>query len=48
MERRAVMTWAQRLKRVFNIVIETCKKKLTSARTGLRPVSRAPPANLFD
>ena len=26
MERRAVMTWAQRLKRVFNIDIETCKK----------------------
>ena len=23
-ERRAPMTWAQRLKRVFNIVIETC------------------------
>ena len=28
MERRAVMTWAQRLKRVFNIDIETCKKSL--------------------
>jgi hypothetical protein len=24
-ERRAAMTWAQRLKRVFNIDIETCK-----------------------
>jgi len=24
-ERRAAMTWAQRLKRVFNIGIETCK-----------------------
>jgi len=23
-ERRAAMTWAQRLKRVFNIDIETC------------------------
>jgi len=25
MERRAAMTWAQRLKRVFNIDIETCE-----------------------
>ncbi|MCP3869621.1 MAG: IS91 family transposase, partial [Gammaproteobacteria bacterium] len=25
-ERRASMTWAQRLKRVFNIDIETCSK----------------------
>ena len=26
-ERRAAMTWAQRLKRVFNIDIETCKAR---------------------
>ena len=25
-ERRAAMTWTQRLKRVFNIDIETCRK----------------------
>ena len=25
-ERRAAMTWAQRLKRVFNIDIETCRE----------------------
>ena len=72
-ERRATMSWAQRLKRVFNIDIETCgecgdpvkviaciedpvvvekilthlQEKLTSAPAGLRPASRAPPADLF-
>ena len=72
-ERHASMTWAQRLKRVFNIDIETCpecggavkviaciedpvviekilahlQEKLNSAPAGLRPASRAPPADLF-
>ena len=72
-ERRAAMTWAQRLKRVFNIDIETCREcggavriiaciedpvvidkilthlqeKLTPVPAGLRPESRAPPADLF-
>jgi len=67
------MTWAQRLKRVFNIDVATCQacggavkviaciedprviekilthlqEKLTSAPAGLRPASRAPPADLF-
>ena len=72
-EPRAAMTWAQRLKRVFGIDIETCRacggtvriiacieelaviekilthpqEKLTSAPAGMRPASRAPPADLF-
>jgi hypothetical protein len=72
-ERRVSMSWAQRLKRVFNIDIETCREcggavrivasiedpvviekilahlqeKLTAAPAGLRPASRAPPADLF-
>ena len=72
-ERRASMSWAQRLKRVFNIDIETCgecggpvkviaciedpavidkilthlQEKITPAPAGLRPASRAPPADLF-
>ena len=79
------MTWAQRLKRVFNIDIETCREcggavrimpkalaalagqalacfegpvvidkilthlqeKFTPVPAGLRPASRAPPADLF-
>ena len=67
------MTWAQRLKRVFGIDIETCREcggtvkviaciedpvviekilthlqeKLTPTPAGLRPESRAPPADLF-
>ena len=67
------MRWAKRLKRVFNIDIETCREcggavsiiaciddpvvideilthlqeKLTPAPAGLRPESRAPPADLF-
>jgi len=72
-ERRASMTWAQRLKRVFNIDIETCRacggavkviaciedpvvienilthlqEKGTPEPAGLRPASRAPPADPF-
>jgi hypothetical protein len=50
-ERRAAMTWAQRLKRVFGIDIETCPECLDKHEppqwTGLLPESRAPPAGVF-
>ncbi len=35
-ERRASMTWVQRLKRVFNIDIETCGERRLSRYGGLR------------
>jgi hypothetical protein len=39
-ERRASMTWAQRLKRVFGIDIETCPACGGAVRCGSSPVSK--------
>ena len=43
-ERRAAMTWAQRLKRVFGIDIETCPA--CGGRCGSSPASRIPTSSI--
>jgi len=39
-ERRATMTWAQRLKRVFAIDIETCRQQRGCLLEGVKPILR--------